>query len=186
VPPSISLRPFGRADFDRLIAQDESPEFLFQWSGPLFTYPLDRAQLERYLLTGVGNPPTTRLFTAIDEAGAPVGHIELTRIDHHNRGASVVRVLVFSEHRGQGLGSEMLSQALRVGFEELGLHRIELLVFDFNRAAIAAYEHAGMTIEGRLRDVRKVGDQFWSVYQMSMLEDEWRSREWRGRANANR
>ena len=185
MPPSISLRPFGRADFDHLLANAESPEFLFQWSGPLFTFPLDRGQLERYLLTGIGDPPTTRLFSAIDEAGAPVGHIELTRIDHRNRTASMTRVLIFSKHRGKGFGREMVTQALRVGFEELGMHRLELLVFDFNRAAIAAYEHAGMTIEGRLRDVRKVGDEFWSVLQMSMLEDEWRSREWRGRANAD-
>jgi RimJ/RimL family protein N-acetyltransferase len=185
VSPSISLRPFGRADFDKLIASAESPEFLYQWSGSLFTYPLERAQLERYLLTGVGDPPTTRLFTANDEAGAPVGHIELTRIDRHNRAADVSRVLIFPEHRGKGFGRDMFTLALQVAFEDLGLHRIELFVFDFNRAAIAAYEHAGMTIEGRLRDVRKVGDEFWSVYQMSMLEDEWRSREWRGPANAN-
>ena len=49
-------------------------------------------------------------------------------------------------------------------------------MFDFNQPAIRAYEHAGMKIEGLLRDVRVVGDEFWSVYQMSMLEDEWRSR----------
>ncbi|MEP7355806.1 MAG: GNAT family protein, partial [Anaerolineales bacterium] len=58
-------------------------------------------------------------------------------------------------------------------FEELALHRISLYVFDFNAAAIAAYEHAGLVKEGLLRDVRRVGDKFWSVYQMSMLEDEW-------------
>ena len=176
MPASIRLRPFGRADFDRLLASAESPEFVYQWAGPLFTYPLDRPQLERYLLTATGNPPTTRLFTAIDEAETPVGHIELTRIDRHNRGASVARVLVFAEQRGRGIGRAMLTQVLRVGFEELGLHRLELLVFDFNQAAIRAYEHAGMIIEGRLRDVRNVGETFWSVYQMSMLEDEWRSR----------
>jgi RimJ/RimL family protein N-acetyltransferase len=177
---SLHLRPFERADFDRLIAEAESPEFLYQWTGGLFTYPLDRGQLERYLLTALGDPPSTRLFTAIGEAGAPVGHIELTRIDRLNRAASVARVLVFAEHRGKGFGRELLTQALRVGFDELGLHRIELFVFDFNRAGIAAYQRAGMVIEGRLRDGYQVGDSFWSVYQMSMLENEWR-----GRSNAN-
>lgn len=153
---------------------------MYQWAGGLFSFPLDREQLERYLLTAVGDPPSTRLFTAVDEAGVSVGHIELTRIDRQNRAASLARVLVFSERRGKGFGREIVTLALRVGFEELGLHRIELFVFDFNRAAITAYEQAGMTIEGRLRDVRKVGDQFWSAYQMSILENEWR-----GRANAN-
>jgi RimJ/RimL family protein N-acetyltransferase len=170
----VRLRPFGRADFDRLIASAESPEFTYQWSGPLFTYPLNRPQLERYLLTAVGDPPTTRIFTGLDESGTPVGHIELTRIDRVNRAASVARVLVFAEQRGRGLGRALLLEALKVGFEELNLHRIELYVFDFNLAAVRAYEHAGLTIEGRLRDVRKVGDAFWSVYQMSMLETEWR------------
>jgi RimJ/RimL family protein N-acetyltransferase len=178
---SIQLRPFGRGDFDRLIAHAESPEFLYQWAGGLFTFPLDGGQLDRYLLTAVGEPPTTRIYTALDQAGTPVGHIELTRIDRQHRGASLARVLVFSEHRGQSLGRVLLTQALRVGFEQLGLHRIDLVVFDFNQAAVAAYRRAGMVVEGRLRDVRKVGDTFWSVLQMSMLEDEWR-----GRSDANR
>jgi RimJ/RimL family protein N-acetyltransferase len=180
MPARFRLRPFGRADFDQLIADGGSPEFLFQWAGPLFTHPLDRAQLERYLLTGLGNPPSSLLFTALDQAGAPVGHIELTRIDRRNLCATVARVLVYAGHRGQGIGREMLTQALRVGFDDLGLHRVELLVFDFNQPAIRAYEHAGMKIEGLLRDVRKVGDGYWSVYQMSILEAEWR-----GHAHAN-
>ncbi len=180
MPASIHLRPFGRADFDQLIDGGGSPEFLFQWAGPLFTHPLDRAQLERYLRMGMGDPPSTLLYTALDEARTPVGHIELTHIDRRNRCATVARVLVHAEHRGQGVGREMLLQALRVGFDELGLHRVELLVFDFNQPAIRAYEHAGMKIEGLLRDVRQVGDGFWSVYQMSILESEWR-----GRADAN-
>lgn len=173
MPPSLRLRRFGRPDFDRLLAYAASEELLHQWAGGLFTFPLTVAQLERYLLTAIGDPPTTRLFTAVDPAGAALGHIELTRIDRRHRAASVARVLVYAEYRGQGIGREMLTQVLRIGFEELGLHRIELFVFDFNQAAIAAYQHAGMLIEGHLRDVRRIGDVYWSVYQMSMLESEW-------------
>ncbi len=172
MPPS--LRPFARPDFDRLLAYSATEELLHQWAGGLFAFPLTVPQLERYLLTAIGDPPTTRLFTAVDPAGAALGHIELTRIDRRHRGASVARVLVYAEYRGRGVGREVLSQVLRVGFEELGLHRIELNVFDFNQVAIAAYQHAGMMIEGHLRDVRRVGEAYWSVYQMSMLETEWR------------
>ena len=176
MPIPLSLRPFGRVDFDQLIAEAGTPEFLFQWAGPLFTHPLDRGQLERYRLTALGSPPTTLIYTAVDEAGTPAGHIELARIDRRNLCATVARVLVYARRRGQGIGREMLTHVLQVGFGELGLHRVELLVFDFNRPGIRAYEHAGMKIEGLLRDVRKVGDDFWSVYQMSILEDEWRAR----------
>jgi RimJ/RimL family protein N-acetyltransferase len=174
--PRLQLRRFERGDFDRLIAEAASPEFLMQWSGGLFSYPLDRPQLERYLLTGIGDPPANRIFAAIDESGAVVGHIELSRIDRRNRAASLTRVLVFAAQRGRGLGSRLVQAALRVGFDELRLHRIELVVFDFNQAAVAAYRRAGLVLEGRLRDVRQVGEGYWSVYEMSMLEDEWRGR----------
>jgi len=177
----LRLRPFVRGDYDRLIASAISPDFLYQWAGPLFTYPLDRLQLERYLLTSIGDPPTHRIFTALDETGEPTGHIELANIDRVNRSANIARVLIFAGQRGQGLGRELLTLALAVGFDELKLHRISLYVFDFNLPAIAAYERAGMAREGLLRDVRRVGDRFWSVYQMSMLEDEWRARQLNGR-----
>jgi RimJ/RimL family protein N-acetyltransferase len=171
----LQLRPFARGDFGRLIASVESPDFLVQWAGGYFTFPLDHAQLERYWLSATGDPPSNRIFTALDASGTPIGHIELARIDRRNRSASLARVLVFAGCRGGGLGREMLNLCLRVGFDELGLHRLELLVFDFNLAAIACYEHAGMVKEGRLRDVRLVGDSFWSVFHMSMLDDEWRA-----------
>jgi hypothetical protein len=44
--PEIALRPFARADFARLIGWIPSPEFLVQWSGPIFAWPLDEAQSE--------------------------------------------------------------------------------------------------------------------------------------------
>jgi len=42
-----------------------------------------------------------------------------------------------------------------------------------------------MKIEGLLRDVRQVGDVFWSVYSMSILEDEWRVHAAQSQAHAN-
>jgi len=55
------------------------------------------------------------------------------------------------------------------------LHRIDLVVFDFNQAAIACYEKAGFVREGHIREARRMGDGYWSLYLMSMLEDEWRN-----------
>jgi len=65
---------------------------------------------------------------------------------------------------------------LDIGFGELGLHRIDLVVFDFNTAAIKCYERAGFTREGHLREARKIGSEYWTLYQMSVLEQEWRAK----------
>lgn len=173
----ITLRPFERSDFARLIGWVDSPAFLLQWAGPLFTYPLDATQLERYLAEAQQQPPARVIFTAVDDAtGAAVGHIELAKIDVRNRSASLSRVLIGdAPRRGKGAGVEMVRRALEVGFGRLGLHRIDLVVFDFNLGAIACYERAGFAIEGRLREARRFGEEFWTLIQMSILEHEWRA-----------
>jgi RimJ/RimL family protein N-acetyltransferase len=61
-----------------------------------------------------------------------------------------------------------------MGFEKFGLHKISLGVFDFNEGAIKCYEGVGFKKEGLLRDSRRVGDSYWNLYEMSILEDEWR------------
>jgi RimJ/RimL family protein N-acetyltransferase len=162
------------------MAWAETPEFLFQWAGPLFNYPLDRPQLERYLLLAAGDPPTRRIYTALreqpPEPAHAVGHIELSTIDPRHRSATLSRVLIGPAWRGQGLGQQLVSQALAIGFDTLDLHRIDLYVFDFNHAAIACYERVGFVREGLLRDARRVGDAYWSVIVMSLLAPDWRAR----------
>ena len=74
----------------------------------------------------------------------------------------------------------MLRRLLQIGFDGLGLHRIDLVVFDFNRAAIKCYEGVGFVKEGHLRESRRIGNEYWSLYQMSILEHEWRSSPARG------
>jgi RimJ/RimL family protein N-acetyltransferase len=172
----IDLRPFERKDFSRLIEWIKSPEFLLQWAGPIFRFPLDEPQLERYLEKSHGDQPPRRIAKAVNiDTNEVIGHIELDDIDWHNKSARLCRVLVGeSSFRGRGVGVQMAKKLLEVGFNELGLHRVELVVFDFNEAAIRCYERVGFVKEGRLRDARKFGSEYWSLYQMSILEHEWR------------
>ncbi|MCP9228576.1 GNAT family N-acetyltransferase, partial [Bacillus mycoides] len=44
----IKLKQFTRSDFKQLINWINSEEFLIQWSGNAFTYPLNEQQLEKY------------------------------------------------------------------------------------------------------------------------------------------
>lgn len=172
----IKLKPFTRDDFNRLIGWIPSPEFLLQFGGTLFHYPLDQRQLELYLQEAEKDPPTRRIYKAIDiEAGLVVGHIELENINVVHRSASVARVLVGeASARGKGVGEQMMRLILKIGFEELNLHRMMLGVFDFNTPAIRCYEKVGFLKEGLLRDIRKIGDEYWNLYLMSILESEWK------------
>ncbi len=175
----IELKLFERKDFARLKSWVESPEFLLQWAGPIFRYPLDEAQLEKYIQESESAPPSRRIFKVEDKDDHEViGHIELDHIDRRNRSATVCRVLVGEPSlRRKGIGFQMVRKLLQIGFEEMRLHRIDLVVFDFNEAAIRCYEKAGFVKEGRLRESRRIGSEYWSLYQLSFLEDEWRPSE---------
>ena len=173
----IELRPFERNDFSRLIGWINSPEFLLQWAGPIFHYPLDEAQLETYLQGAEGIGPVRMVFKAVEvQTKAVVGHIELNHVDFEDNSATVCRALVGDPSlRRKGIGTQMLKKLLEIGFGQLKLHRIDLTVFDFNEGAIRCYEKLGFIKEGRLREIRRVGNDYLTLYLMSMLDREWRS-----------
>jgi RimJ/RimL family protein N-acetyltransferase len=172
----IGLRPFSRSDFQRLIRWLDSPELMIQWAGLVqFRFPLDEQQLARYLQTTRSPHPTARIFTAADERGEAVGHIELGAINQDNGTASVCRVFVDPAQRGKGVGLSMMRAILAVGFGELHLRRIELKVYAFNTNAIRCYEHAGFRREGVLRQSTRVGDSIWDTVLMGVLREEWKA-----------
>lgn len=171
---SIVLEPFSEADFDRILSWIPNEETLVLWSGPFFTHPLDTAQLQSYLDSSRLPNPVRRIFRVSLPGGPVIGHIELNNIDYRNLSASISKVLIGDpSYRGMGYGIEMTRQVVRIAFEEMGLHRLQLFVFDFNTPAVRAYQRAGFKIEGLLRDYRKVGDNYWSSYLMALLDSEW-------------
>lgn len=171
----IELKYFEQSDFKQLIEWSGSPEFLMQWSGPSFTYPLDESQLINYINEANTEDSNIFIYKAIlTSTGKTIGHVSLVNLDRKNNSARIGRVLLGDTSvRGQGLGVKMIEEVLRIAFEDLKLHRVSLGVFDFNKSAIACYEKAGFKKDGLLRDIRKIGDQYWSLYEMSILENEW-------------
>ncbi|GAE29430.1 GNAT family N-acetyltransferase [Halalkalibacter hemicellulosilyticus] len=175
----VELIFFERANVKQLINWIETPEFLLQWGGPAFRFPLDEQQLESYLENANKDYSTIFVYSVIEkETRKVIGHISLGKIDRLNRSARIGKVLVGEKSkRGQGIGQQMMTEILKVAFEELRLHRVSLGVFDFNVAAIACYEKLGFVKEGLLRESRKMGDQYWSSWEMSILEHEWFERD---------
>ncbi|WP_044338839.1 GNAT family N-acetyltransferase [Rossellomorea aquimaris] len=172
----IELKYFLEQDFNQLIDWVESPEFLLQWGGPAFHFPLDKPQLEKYLENANQEGTETLIYKVVDHEKV-IGHISLGKIDRRNRSARIGKVLVGDKStRGNGVGQQMMKEILRIAFDQLHLHRVSLGVFDFNAPAINCYEKAGFTKEGLLRDARKNGDEYWSLWEMSILEEEWRMR----------
>ncbi|PEO52645.1 GNAT family N-acetyltransferase [Bacillus pseudomycoides] len=174
----IKLEYFERNNFKQLIDWIDSEEFLLQWGGPAFSYPLQNKQLEKYIANANYENANVFVYKVIDqETKKVIGHISLGKIDRINKSARIGKVLVGdTSMRGKSIGKKMMEAVLNVAFVQLKLHRVSLGVFDFNSASITCYEKVGFVKEGLLRDARKIGDEYWNLWEMSILEYEWFNR----------
>lgn len=173
----IKLEKFTSEDFDQLIEWIDSERLLINWAGALFNYPLTKSSMEWYIEdTNDLKKSEAFVYKAVDAEGNMVGHVSLGGLSRKNRSARISRVLVGNtDHRGKGVCRQMINGVLKIGFENLELHRISLGVYDFNVSAIRCYEKCGFVREGVQRDVlRYKGNEYWSLLEMSILEDEWR------------
>ena len=165
----INLEKFEEVDFDRLINWVDSEESMILFSGPIFDYPITHSQLDHYV-----NTENRLVYKVIDaDYKEVIGYAELNNIDYKNKSARVCRVLVGGkQHRNKGYGKAIISELIRIAFEDFNFHRLDLAVYDFNQQAIKCYKDCGFEIEGLFIDNKKVGDHYWSTYTMSIINKD--------------
>ncbi len=175
----IKLEYFEKSDFDQLIEWVEDEQLLTNWAGSLFRFPLSEKSLDWYIEDSNDILKSDVLIYKVihSESATVVGHVSLGSINRSEGSARITRVLVGNtSERGRGICQGMLKAILQVAFDELKLHRVSLGVYDFNVSAIGCYEKVGFRKEGLMRDVKKFNDKYWSIVEMSILENEWRER----------
>ncbi|ERI94567.1 acetyltransferase, GNAT family [Clostridiales bacterium oral taxon 876 str. F0540] len=178
----IKLKPLQKEDFKKILDwnEDKSAEFLLQWSGPFYEYPLTENQLEWFFDNYIMKEKETLfVYKIIDvKTSEMIGTIELDIKDTVNKIGRVARFLIGEESlRGKGVGREALSEAVRIGFEALKLNKITLGVFDFNTSAIRCYESIGFKKEDLKENYRKIGDTYWNLYDMRITKQEWEKKK---------
>ncbi len=173
----IKLELFGRADFQQLMDWIDTEELLIKWSGSLFSFPLTIDSMDWYINgSNILNKSDAFSYKAVDiETGETVGHISLGGLSWKNKSSRISRVLVSDAAKGKGICQQMTKAALKIGFEELGLHRISLGVYENNKAALNCYLKTGFSIEGVSRDILWFKGEYLSMIEMGILEDEWKA-----------
>ena len=110
-------------------------DFLQQWSGRGYAYPLTAAQIEGHLAEGA------EVFEILRD-GAMIGTIELMSRKENGAG-HIGRFLLDPTQTGKGLGTAAMEAFLAYAKAELALKAITLSVFDFNIGAHRCYEKCG-------------------------------------------
>ena len=118
--------------------------------------------------------PSCRYLLARDETDV-AGFAILQGVGSANQCLRLKRIAV--RNAGRRIGSRFLRSVLRVCFDDLAAHRVELLVFEDNERAYRAYVKTGFVEEGLVRDLHRDADgNFRSMRLMSLLRPEWVAR----------
>ena len=100
---------------------------------------------------------------------AHIGNVWLWDIDRRHRKAELRVVVGDRDARGKGLGAEAIDRLCRYAFEKLDLHRVYAYVLVINPSARKAFERAGFSLEGTLRDDRWAVDRFIDSYLLARV-----------------
>jgi len=173
----IQILPMHGSDLPKLIEWAENEMTLIQWCGPVFEFPLSIHQLEEYFKPTLDQVPSRYIFKAVKERSDMIGMTEIGSIDRKNLIASLCRIFVEKNYRGQGVADRLINTALNFGFKKMNMIRMELRVYTFNSGAVKTYEKLGFKREGLMRKVTKYKDEFWDGYIYSILKEEWKEQK---------
>lgn len=168
----MELKTFNREDVPELLSWIQSEEELYQWSGTLFSWPMEQGTFYIHL-EQEDSKPQMLYPLGFYKGHKLAGYCELCIYYPDNPSARLSCLVIRPEWRQRGLGQMMLEKVLRFGFNELHLNRISLGVFARNVAAIGLYRKLGFFAEGTLREQLKVGSTFWDCHVMGILRKEW-------------
>ena len=159
----IKLKPFEANDWKYLQKWIANEAELIQFAGPIFSFPIDRNQVESYL----SNPNRT-VFKIENSSRQAIGMAEIS--DEGGNVAKLARIIIGEESmRGKGIGTELMNQLADYGFNQLKKKKLILNVYSWNLGAIKCYEKVGFRRTDKSPTVVTVGSEKWEAIAMEKV-----------------
>ena len=174
----LLLRPYADEDLDALHDLERRAET----ARYLYNEPLTRegavALLERRrtMVAIDGASDDLALVVALKGTGQLIGHVMLKRTSRDHRQGEIGYVF-HPDHHGRGYATEAAGLLMRLGFEELGLHRIVGRLDARNAASAAVLERLGMRREANFRENELVKGEWVDELVYAILAGDWRERQ---------
>lgn len=159
----MTLRPAVAEDLAQIVALERLPEawrYVGQWTE------------EHHARAMAG--PNARYYVHEDDHGQVQAYVILLGFEEGPASIEFKRFVV--SEPGRGLGRRLLSELLRLVFDEIGAHRFFLDVVEDNLRARHLYRSFGFGEEGILREATRRDGQWLSLVLMSLLDHEYRAR----------
>lgn len=174
----VRLEAFGEDDFDLLASWFDNARALAEWGGTRLTFPLDHAQLSAMVMRSRGERPEWPCYKVM-QGDQVIGHGQLV-LDRADGIARLCRIALAPKMRGKGLSRPLLACLVDEALKDPAIERLELNVYDFNEAAIRAYQAFGFRLEGVRRSSARFADARWNTAMMGLLRPQWENRAKKG------
>jgi diamine N-acetyltransferase len=171
----LRLRKLERVDLPQFVEWLNDPEVRAGLGAYL---PLSQAEEDRWYEKTLDRPSEEHVLVVEvreEDSWQMIGSTSFFDIDWRNRKAEFGILIGDKNYWNRGFGTEITRLMLKHGFETLNLNRIYLKVYTTNPRARRAYEKAGYTLEGTLRQADFREGQYVDDLIMSVLRDEWKN-----------
>ncbi len=173
----LILRPFTADDLDDVWAYQRLPEV----ARYLLWEPRNREQSQvsveqmatENMLANEGD--CLCLAVVWPETGAVVGHVELVWLSEAHRQGEIGYVFN-PQYQGKGLATEAVLEMLRLGFDELNLHRIIGQCNAENSSSAKLMERVGMRREAHFVESLMVKGTWRDALIYAMRQPDWQAR----------
>jgi len=173
----LLLRPFAESDLESVLDLNSRPDVVRYVPWGVVDRDGAAALMQRRLAATAIDDAMNRLALAatIPPDDRVVGEFILRRTSAEHRQGEI-GWLLHPEIQGQGYATEGANEMLRLGFGELGLHRIVAQADARNVASHRVMQRLGMRHEAELRDDEWFKGEWSTSTVYAILEDEWRAR----------
>ena len=171
----LLLRPYRPDDVDAVHAYERLPETARYLSNE----PMSWAEAEALVIRRIGSSTLGGLGEAVNivielrQTGDLVGDCALL---WRSRGQAEIGYVLNPAHHGRGYATEAVEALLRLGFEDLGLHRVAARCDARNTASVRVMERAGMRREAHLVQSEFIKNEWTDELIYAILRSEWAAR----------
>jgi RimJ/RimL family protein N-acetyltransferase len=109
--------------------------------------------------------------------GRLLGFVQVLWIDWLHGSADFRMGIGAPADRGQRYGSEAARLMINYAFDELGMHRLAAVTYEYNTGAIRFIERHGFSLEVRQRRAVQRDLRRWDSLRYGLLRSEWAQRQ---------
>lgn len=162
----MKLRKYQSSDAEVVTTWIKNEYAFRQWSADRYkSYPITAYDMNLYYENEKSNKKIF-IMTAVDDSGI-VGHFTLRFAEESTQNVRLGFVIIDDKKRKKGYGKKMVDLAVKYAFDNIGVNKITLGVFENNSNAIKCYKSCGFQeIKTDMIESYECMGEIWNCIEM--------------------